>query len=446
MSSAFKILVIAHNHPSFHPGGTEIVAHSLFQHWRDHQGFEANFMAAASPEQRHANPGTVIQAIPGAPSEFLVRVGAYDIFHHLQRDKIAVFNGIGEILHSLRPNVVHLHHFLGLGSEIIPFVRRCLPDSTVILTVHDYYFACHNDGVMTKVGSGRLCHQPSIDACHDCFPMIPAGSFKLRELNLKHHFAAADHFVAPSEIMRDRLVAWGLDDSRVSVIRNGRDLSAPVPTRPLGEGERRSKFAVLGNVSPAKGQSVALRAFELLLAQGIRDIDLTILGATLFQTDAFKAEIEGLISKCGGNARMIGGYEQDELPGLLSNIDWILMPSLWWENAPLVLDEAFHHGRPPICSAVGGMAERIRDGVDGLHFGIGDPHALASRMRQALEDQTLWERLRQAAPRTRTTADCARDYEALFEKLALDCNPSQPRARRSKPKRRPTRARTALAQ
>ncbi|GHD50006.1 glycosyl transferase [Thalassobaculum fulvum] len=418
MPTPSRILVVAHNHPSFHPGGTEFVAHGLFRHWRDTAGRDVHFVAAASPEQRHSNPGTVLQSLPGARSEYLVRVGQYDWFHHLQRDKIAVFTEFGELLRTLRPDVVHFHHFLGFGTEVLPFVRRCLPDAVVVLTVHDYYFACHHDGIMVKYGSNRLCYRSGIDACHACFPQIPGGSFKLREINLKHHFAAVDHLVAPSALMRDRLVDWGMEPDRVSVIRNGRDLGDPVPARPLREGDRRNRFAILGNVSPAKGQKVALRAVQLLLADGVRDIELAIHGAPHFQTDDFKGEIDSLLADCKGHARLLGGYEERELPERLAEADWIVVPSLWWENAPLVLDEAFHHGRPPICGAIGGMAERVRDGVDGLHFAVGDPRALADRLRAAIENPALWETLRDRAPATRDAAACAAEYQALFDALA----------------------------
>lgn len=423
LSVPLRLLVVAHNHPSFHPGGAEIVAHGLFRYWRDIAGRDVHFVAAATPDQRLANPGTVLQTIPGSHSEYLVRIGQYDGFHHLQRDKIAVFSELGELLQTLRPDVVHLHHFIGFGTEILPFVRRCLPSAVVVLTIHDYYFACHNDGIMVKVGSNRLCYRSSTDACHACFPQIPAGSFKLRELNLKHHLAAVDHLVAPSIFMRDRLVDWGIDAARVSMIRNGRDLGPTVPARKLRSDERRARFAVLGNVSPAKGQKVALQALRLLLDDGFRDVELAIHGAPQFQTDAFKAEIDSLVADCGGHARMLGGYEQHELPERMASADWIVVPSLWWENAPLVLDEAFHHGRPPICAAVGGMAERVRDGIDGLHFTVGDPRALADRLREALESQTLWDKLRGQAPATRDAATCAGEYEALFGQLAAARRP-----------------------
>ena len=59
-----------------------------------------------------------------------------------------------------------------------------------------------------------------------------------------------------------------------------------------------------------------------------------------------------------------------EMPSLMRSVDWMIIPSIWWENSPIVIQEAFFHGRPMICSNIGGMAEKITDGVDGLHFRV----------------------------------------------------------------------------
>ena len=57
----------------------------------------------------------------------------------------------------------------------------------------------------------------------------------------------------------------------------------------------------------------------------------------------------------------------------MAEVDWVVVPSIWWENAPLVIQEAFRHRRPVICGDIGGMAEMVRDGVDGLHAPVERP-------------------------------------------------------------------------
>src|SRR5207244_4345149 len=65
---------------------------------------------------------------------------------------------------------------------------------------------------------------------------------------------------------------------------------------------------------------------------------------------------------------LVGRYSRDELSRLLSHIDWVVVPSVWWENSPLVIQDAFLHERPVICSNIGGMAEKVIDGVKWTPF------------------------------------------------------------------------------
>ncbi|WP_374188336.1 glycosyltransferase [Asticcacaulis biprosthecium] len=66
--------------------------------------------------------------------------------------------------------------------------------------------------------------------------------------------------------------------------------------------------------------------------------------------------------------------------GLMRDCDWIVMPSVWWENAPVVLQEARLSGVPALVSNVGGMAEKVGKGVHGEHFVVANPGSLASRL------------------------------------------------------------------
>jgi glycosyltransferase involved in cell wall biosynthesis len=82
----------------------------------------------------------------------------------------------------------------------------------------------------------------------------------------------------------------------------------------------------------------------------------------------------------------------------MAEVDWVVVPSRWWENSPLVIQEAFLHKRPVICSDIGGMAEKVADGVDGLHFRAGDPRSLAQVLETAIGTPGLWDSLRANVP------------------------------------------------
>jgi glycosyltransferase involved in cell wall biosynthesis len=82
----------------------------------------------------------------------------------------------------------------------------------------------------------------------------------------------------------------------------------------------------------------------------------------------------------------------------MANIDWVIVPSIWWENSPLVIQEGFAFGKPIICSNIGGMAEKVTDRVNGLHFRVNDPVELARVIREAASTPALWDTLRARIP------------------------------------------------
>ena len=76
----------------------------------------------------------------------------------------------------------------------------------------------------------------------------------------------------------------------------------------------------------------------------------------------------------------------------MEQVDWVVIPSIWWENAPLVVQEAFRHRRPVICSGIGGTAEMVRDGIDGLHAPVKDPdRPRRESCGRAIETHGLWD-------------------------------------------------------
>ena len=134
---------------------------------------------------------------------------------------------------------------------------------------------------------------------------------------------------------------------------------------------------------------------------------LRIHGGMNFQDDAFRRNFETTLCEAGDAATHCGPYRREDLPKLMADVDWVLVPSTWWENAPLAILEAFRHKRPVICSDIGGMAELVADGVNGLHFRAGDVASLARTMRRAVDEDGLWQRLAGGIPPVATTSEAA---------------------------------------
>jgi glycosyltransferase involved in cell wall biosynthesis len=128
-------------------------------------------------------------------------------------------------------------------------------------------------------------------------------------------------------------------------------------------------------------------------------------GANLeVQPKDFQDRFKPLLEETRETVTIAGAYERGRISRLMASIDWVVVPSIWWENSPLVIQEAFLHGRPIICSDIGGMAEKVEHGVSGLHFRRGDAEHLAEVMKKAAETPGLWDRLRSGIPAVHSMA------------------------------------------
>ncbi|NBC33508.1 MAG: glycosyltransferase [Alphaproteobacteria bacterium] len=418
-----KILHIAHNHPDYHAGGTEIIAKSLSEEMKGRPQSSAVFLGAALPKYRSGNAGTPFLADDRQRGDPVITGAGFERLILSQRDARGVIHPFRDLLEAEKPDVVHFHHFLLLGMELLNVVRRTLPHAAIVVTLHDYYLMCHNDGLMIRTETERLCDQSTPARCAACFPKIGLANFRLRELFIKHALSQVDAFVAPSLFLLDRFAAWGLDRSRLTHIPNGYPVvtgetnDPPIGPETTGAGRKPVIFGFFGHLNHAKGVLVVLEAMRLLRAAGFQAATLRLHGSDTYADEATRSRIAELAGQAGEAVERLGPYERDEVSDLMADVDWIVMSSIWWENDPLVLNEAFLTGRPVICSGIGGMKEKVRDGVDGLHARPNDPRSWAAAMRRALEEPELGPRLSGNRPAVPTISDCADQYFALYEKV-----------------------------
>ena len=407
-----RVLVFCHNHPDLQPGGTEVVARGLFRELRDRHGVDGLFLGAVTAQHRERRPGTLFQAAGRHADEMLVWLSHFDRFHLAQLDTWGL-QELAPFVAGFDPDIIHFHHLLYFGLETLDLVRRVAPRARIVVTLHDFFALCPQEGQLLTV-DGRLCPGPTPDACRRCFPGRGGTDLMLRELSVRGAFAGVDQILSPSDFLKERFVAAGWDAGRIAVLRNGIAEGAPSPHRVAPDG-RRDRFGFFGHINRFKGSVVSIAASAKLSRQGFAH-ELALHGGTAWQPDEFLTEFKAALEGAP-DARHHGLYSAADLPQRMAAVDWVVMPSIWWENAPLVAMEAFRHRRPVICGNVGGMAEAVRDGVDGLHFPVGDPGGLAAVMRRATEEPGLWERLvaNITPPRWITTA--ADEHLALYTRL-----------------------------
>jgi len=220
----------------------------------------------------------------------------------------------------------------------------------------------------------------------------------------QQHFSHVDHFTCPSRFMIEHYVDWGLPRQKMTQVANGQQSYVP----PNWKAQRRgpaNRFGFFGQLHQSKGAHVLLRAIDLLRRDGFTDFHVELNAANpRFASPEMRAELHAALQTerdFPPRERIVtdnGPYEIDRLHNRMNRIDWSIVPSVWWESFGLVISEAWMFGKPVICSNVGGMAERVRDEIDGLHFEIGSPRALADVIRRACTEEGLWEQLHSALP------------------------------------------------
>ncbi len=408
-----KILIVAHGHPETNTGGGELAAYDSFKEMVKRPDVDAYFLARAEGGSGHG--GTPFSLREGS-REILWHSEMPDVFNFSQPNKHIVWSHFRDFLRNLQPDVVHFHHYLHLGIELLREVKRANPDTRLVVTLHDYWALCHNNGQMVKTGTRALCNRSAPDDCHRCFPLYAPTDFFLRELFIKSHFEVVDLFISPSEFLRQRYIDWGLPEDRIVMLENGQVPEEAPPPRELPRHGRRSTFGFFGQVNPFKGIHVLLEAVEKLPAKTRSRFRLDLHGANLEMQDReFAEQIVELLEAQEATVRFFGPYRHEELRGLMARVDWVIIPSTWWENSPLVIQEAFKFGRPVICSDIGGMAEKVTPGVNGLHFRAGNALDLADRIEEAVESPELWERLHAQIAPPATIADTVDRLLAAYQ-------------------------------
>jgi glycosyltransferase involved in cell wall biosynthesis len=138
--------------------------------------------------------------------------------------------------------------------------------------------------------------------------------------------------------------------------------------------------------------------------------------APVLDSDARTIEAElRLLSREDGRVRFAPAVSSSEIPAVLTELDALLSPSLWFENGPTIALEAMAVGTPVIATRVGNLAELIEDGVNGRLVEAGDVAQLAAALLEAATSpSTTIDVWRAALAPVRTMDDIARDYMTMY--------------------------------
>lgn len=419
-----RVMVLSHMHPGVSRGGAEIAAYQLYKELKELPAVQASFVAASGGKLQERLGARFVQ--PFGQDEYVYCGVGFDHFIHANPDP-QFPEEFATLLRTLRPDVVHLHHYTNFGVEAFLHIRRALPDARIVVTLHEYLAICNHFGQMVKRPSFFLCEKSSLRGCAMCFPERTEQDFFLRELYLKRFFRMVDHFISPSQFLADRYVAWGLPANAVSVIENGMPERTPGGGPGPGSGLAADAFenddlrlGFFGQISKLKGIGLLIDAATILDKDKVGGVQFDIHGDYSNQPSAFREEFEAQLAKAPPNFKYLGPYDNSRVHALMAGVDAVLVPSIWWENSPLVIQEALLAGRPLIVSDIGGMAEKVRDGLDGFHFRAGSAQALAQLVKSLAAEPERLRRLRTTLAVPPTVAETAAETYALYRRLTHD--------------------------
>jgi len=249
---------------------------------------------------------------------------------------------------------------------------KALPLDKTIYSIHDYWPFCVRRN-RTDFFKGQ-CQKGDFVRCFmdqnvrpllptSLNPFLPGQWYRLVRVTLNNSGCV----ITPSDFMRDYLAENGIEESNITVIRNGVDESFFKP--PLEVDSDRNIILFVGRPERVKGLHVLLKAY--------RQAGLP-----------YRLVIVGPRGESNGTENYLGKVSDSQLASLYASARAVVVPSLWPENCSMVILEAMSSGAPVIASRLGGNSELVQDGVNGVLTEPGDVVALRDALR-SLRDSTL---------------------------------------------------------
>ncbi len=434
-----RVLLVSHDFLPAYPAGTEIytaqVGAALLK-----LGHEVElFTTERNISQRQA---TVNQRRwDGIHVHELVNNRFYDAFQETW-DWPPADRAFARVLDTFKPDVVHIMHLLYLSVGCAEEAHR--RGILIFFTLHDFWLQCPR--ATRLAADSSLCHSIDFDRCGRCLADFPyahgkhsrralrfiadirestgldlgplarrtigfldaqrrplsgpveanahlhkvmAAAAATRTVDIKRRLVPlVEKFFVPSRFLCERFVEWGLVPERIEHLTYGIDL------RPYS-GFRREpsdtiRVAFLGTVAPNKGPHLLLEAWTRI-PEGLRQKARLTLYGPLDYFPEYVAELKRAATSVG--ASLPGIVAPDLVPQVYREVDLLVVPSVWFENSPLVILQAIATRTPLLVSDIGGMTELVHPGRHGWRFRAGDPEDLARKLESVLVDPSLLERL-----------------------------------------------------
>ena len=220
---------------------------------------------------------------------------------------------------------------------------------------------------------------------------------------------SVERFICPSPFLRKTFADHGFPEDKLIVSDYG--ISSPAPLPLSSPAPLPLRFTYMGSLVRHKGVHILVRAFNELDPE--RAV-LRIYGPI----DEFVDYVQMLRNLVRNpSIEFRGRFENREVSRILGETDVLVVPSIWFENSPITIHEAFLAEVPVITARFGGMADLVADEVNGLLFEVGNVQDLRRVLLRFLEDPGLVVRLRPDPSSVKSMEENAEEMEQLYQSL-----------------------------
>lgn len=417
-----RILQLVHQFPPEHIGGTEFYTQWLSREL-GRRGHEiAIFHRGSGPgvdlRRREEDGMRIWTAVHGSMSPG-------NRFRATFADT-ALTNAFARVLAEEQPDLVHIQHLMGLPQQLMRKIRAAgIP---TVITLHDYWYFCANAQLITNYDH-MLCDGPNWWLnCSRCAlaragrpnaVMLTPGIAPLlavRHALLRAVLAQADCVIAPTRFVRDSYGRMGLPTHNMQVVTHGIVLpDAKQQRKPAGRVPYQKpplRVAYIGGISWQKGVHVLVTAVNRLPTHAIK---LKIYGDINADPD-YVNQLRSIMQHPG--IQLVGRIPREQIWNALAAADLIVIPALWHETSSLIIQEAFAAGVPVIASSLGGMVEKVADGVNGYLIPPDDPQQLQDKLTYLCQNPMQLAQFRASIPLVRSIAAHVDDIESIYQQLS----------------------------
>lgn len=291
---------------------------------------------------------------------------------------------IRRLIRDTKPDAVYiLHEINHLSPSIIRAAKK--EGVRVVHRISDFFMFCARYDFLREDNVCEECLHGDYSSAinYRCMKNSTAGTW-LRVCAMRLYaslgvFDDVDQYIATCEFSRKKLIEGGIDKDRITVIPTFVDTKEIEPCY-----EDKGYFLFLGRMARHKGVIYAIEA--------MRHIELDrgrlIVTGNLNKTSEDYEAIRELIDRynLADRVEFVGFKSGAELNSLIDGAMCVLCPSIWYDNMPNSVLEAYAHGKPVIASKLGSLEEIVEDNYTGLLFTPKDSYDLACKMRYMLDN------------------------------------------------------------